>query len=52
MKQVLLETPVQRFGRITPPVKRRESLPNAAAENTTKKPKFEIYEDDVEEDFL
>ena len=32
MKQVLPEHPVQRFERITPPVKRRESLPTAPAE--------------------
>jgi len=32
MKQELLEPPVQRFGRITPPVKRREYLPTAPDE--------------------
>ena len=48
MKQVLPEPPVQRFERITPPVKRLEYLPTAPAEIAPKNPKFEF--DDVEED--
>ena len=42
MKQILPKPPVQKFERITPAVKRRESLPFAAAEIAHKKPKFEI----------
>ena len=47
VKQVLPEPSVQRFERITPPVKRRVSLPTAPAVIATKKPKFEF--DEVEE---
>jgi hypothetical protein len=46
MRQVLPEPPVQRFERIIPAVKRRESLPTATAEIAPKKTKFEI--DDAE----
>ena len=49
MKQFLPEPAVQRFERITPSVKRRESLPTAAAEMTPKKTKFKIDEDAEEE---
>jgi hypothetical protein len=38
MTQVLLEPPVQRFEKITPAVKRRESLPTATAEIAPKNP--------------
>ena len=38
MRQVLPEPPVQRFERITPSMKRRESLTNATAEIAPKKP--------------
>ena len=60
MKQVLPEPTVQRFetrDRIntTPPsgpVNRREVefLPSTDADSTPRKPKFEIYENDVEEE--
>ena len=40
--------PVQRFERITPPVKRRESLPTAPDEIAPKKPNIEF--DDLEEE--
>ena len=50
MRQVLPEPPVQRFDRITPSMKRRESLLTATAEIAPKKPKFEI--DDAEEEVI
>jgi hypothetical protein len=49
MRQVLPEPPVERLERITPAVKRRESLSTAAAEIAPKKPKFKI-DDDVEDE--
>ena len=48
MKQVLLEPPVKRFGRITPPVKRRESLPTAPDKIAPKKPKLWIEDSDLD----